>query len=106
VTGEISVRDLKARFDRGDDFVLLDVREPDEIATASIPGALTIPMGKVADRIAELPHDKEIAVLCHGGFRSDRVAQFLRQAGFERVVNVAGGIEAWSLEIDPAVPRY
>jgi adenylyltransferase/sulfurtransferase len=106
MSDEISVRDLKARIDGGADFVLLDVREPFEIDTASLPGAVAIPMDAIAARIGELPREKEIAVLCHSGYRSGRVAGFLRQAGFKRVVNVAGGIDAWSIEIDQTVPRY
>jgi rhodanese-related sulfurtransferase len=103
---EISVAELARRHDAGEDFVLLDVREPDEIATASIPWALTIPMGEIPARYGELPKDKPIAVLCHGGMRSGRVTAFLNQNGLANAVNVAGGIDAWSTSIDPAVPRY
>ncbi len=103
---EISVAELKRRHDAGEDFVLLDVREPDELATASIPWATAIPMGEVPQRSSELPHDKPIAVMCHGGGRSARVTAFLNQNGFPGAVNVAGGIDAWSVEIDPSVPRY
>lgn len=103
---EISVSDLAGMHDAGDDFVLLDVREPDEIATASIPWATTIPMGQVPQRLAELPAGKTIAVLCHGGGRSARVTAFLNENGFPGAVNVAGGIDAWSRAIDPSVPTY
>jgi rhodanese-related sulfurtransferase len=103
---EISVAELARRHDAGEDFVLLDVREPDEIATASIPWATTIPMGEVPARTGELPADKPIAVLCHGGGRSARVTAYLNQNGFPHAVNVAGGIDAWSTSIDQAVPRY
>lgn len=103
---EISVAELARRHDAGEDVVLLDVREPDEIATASIPWALTIPMGEIPERIGELPGDKPIAVLCHSGGRSGRVTAYLNQNGFTNAVNVAGGIDAWSTSIDPAVPRY
>jgi rhodanese-related sulfurtransferase len=103
---EISVAELARRRAADEDFVLLDVREPDEIATAAIPWALTIPMGEIPARIAELPADKPIAVLCHMGGRSARVTAFLNQNGFPKAVNVAGGIDAWSTSIDPAVPRY
>jgi rhodanese-related sulfurtransferase len=103
---DISVAELARRHAAGDDFVLLDVREPDEIATASIPWAVTIPMGEVPARTAELPSDKPIAVLCHAGGRSARVTAFLNQNGFPNAVNVAGGIDAWSTSIDQAVPRY
>jgi len=103
---QISVRDLAAHRDAHEDFVLLDVREPDEIATAAIGGATLIPMGEIPERLGELPKDKPIYVLCHSGGRSARVTQYLEQNGFAQAANVAGGIDAWSKEIDPSVPRY
>jgi rhodanese-related sulfurtransferase len=103
---EISVSDLKRKHDAGEDFLLLDVREPDEIATASIAWATTIPMRDVPGRLAELPTDKPIAVMCHGGGRSGRITQFLNENGYPDAVNVAGGIDAWSTQIDPTVPTY
>ncbi len=103
---EISVAELARRHAAGEDFLLLDVREPDEIATASISWATVIPMGEIPDRIGELPADKPIAVLCHAGGRSARVTAYLNQNGLTNAVNVAGGIDAWSTSIDPAVPRY
>jgi len=103
---EISVTELAQRHAGGEDLLLLDVREPDEIATASIPWATTIPMRDVPGRIAELPHDKPIAVLCHSGGRSGRVTAFLNDNGFPNAVNVAGGIDAWSSVVDPTVPTY
>jgi rhodanese-related sulfurtransferase len=103
---DISVADLQRRHEANEDFVLLDVREPDELATASIPWATTIPMGEVPERLGELPRDKPIAVLCHGGGRSARVTAFLNANGFPNAVNVAGGIDAWSTSVDPSVPRY
>ena len=103
---EISVSDLAAHKKAGDDFLLLDVREPDEIATASIPWATVIPMGEIPERVGELPADKPIYVLCRSGARSGRVTQFLNQNGYPDAHNVAGGILAWSREIDPSVPQY
>jgi rhodanese-related sulfurtransferase len=103
---EISVSDLAEKHDSGEDFLLLDVREPDEIATASIPWAVTIPMREVPQRLAELPKDKPIAVMCHGGGRSGRITAFLNENGYPNAVNVAGGIDAWSTTIDPSVPTY
>ncbi len=103
---EISVADLASNHNAGKDFLLLDVREPDELAIASIPWAVAIPMGQVPDRLAELPKDKPIAVLCRSGARSGRVTQFLNENGFPDVANVAGGILAWSDAIDPSVPKY
>jgi rhodanese-related sulfurtransferase len=103
---EISVSELSRKHNAGEDFVLLDVREPDELAIASIPWALAIPMGDVPVRFEELPKDKPIAVLCHGGTRSGRVTKFLNENGYPNAVNVAGGIRDWSLTIDPTVPEY
>ena len=103
---EISVSDLAKKHNAGEDFVLLDVREPDELAIASIPWALAIPMGDVPVRFEELPKNKPIAVLCHSGGRSGRVAAFLNDNGYPQAVNVAGGIDAWSTTIDPSVPAY
>jgi rhodanese-related sulfurtransferase len=85
---------------------LLDVREPEELELASVPGALHVPMRHVPARLNELPQDKPLVVMCHSGVRSRRVAQFLTDNGFEHVFNLQGGIDAWSREIDPSVPRY
>jgi rhodanese-related sulfurtransferase len=93
--------------DRGEKFMLLDCREPDEVATAKIMGSTHVPMREIPTRLAELgPQDARIVVHCHHGGRSLRVTQYLRQQGFDEVQNMAGGIDAWSQEIDPAVPRY
>ena len=87
--------------------ILLDVREPWEFATASLPGSLLMPMGEVRSRAyAELDPDAHIVVLCHHGQRSLSVAMWLRREGFERAQSLAGGIEEWSRAIDPGVPRY
>ena len=75
-------------------------------ATAALPGATLIPMGEIPARYAELPSDRPIVVLCHAGSRSARVAQFLNDNGYPNAVNLAGGIDAWSVAIDPSVPRY
>ena len=89
---------------------VLDVREPGEVRTAAIRAEgfklVTIPMMEVPARLAELEAGQPIAVLCHHGTRSQRVALFLAGNGFERIVNIAGGIDAWSQQVDPAVPRY
>jgi rhodanese-related sulfurtransferase len=105
---DIDVRTVKQMLDKGEKFVLLDCREQEEIATARIAGSTNIPMKQLTARLAELaPHKTQrIVVHCHRGGRSLRVTQFLRQQGFAQVQNMAGGIDAWSLEIDPAVPRY
>ena len=103
---QIAAGDLKRRHDAGEDLVLLDVREPNELATASIPWATAIPMGEIPMRIGELPRDKPIVVMCHHGGRSDYVAQFLNANGYGNAVNLDGGIDGWSLAVDPSVPRY
>jgi rhodanese-related sulfurtransferase len=103
---EITVDELKRRRDAGEDLVLLDVREPDEIATASIPWATTIPMREIPARIGEIARDKPLIVMCHHGGRSERVASFLAANGYDNAVNLAGGIDAWSTSVDPTVPRY
>ena len=90
--------------------VVLDVREPEELQIASIlPDGfelLVIPMNDVPARLAELDAGRPVAVLCHHGARSQRVAMYLASNGFATVANVAGGIDAWSLERDASVPRY
>lgn len=86
--------------------LLLDVREPSEVATCQVAGSRPIPMRQVPENTAELPHDRRILVLCHHGGRSMRVTQFLRANGFANVTNVAGGIDAWAAEIDPSLARY
>ncbi len=103
---QVEVRELAERMRSERPFVLLDVREPFEFEMARIEGAHLIPLGELPARWRELDREKEIFVLCHSGLRSERAAEFLRGSGFARVANVAGGIDAWSEEIDPDVPRY
>ena len=103
---EISVTQLKAMHEAGRAFVLLDVRERDEWETARIIWAKHVPMGDVPVRLQELPKNGNVIVMCHAGVRSDRVARYLREHGFTSVANLAGGIDAWSREIDAAVPTY
>ncbi|HEU5079889.1 MAG TPA: rhodanese-like domain-containing protein [Opitutaceae bacterium] len=86
--------------------LLIDVREPDEIAICSINGSKKIPMGQIPDALPSLPRDRSLLILCHHGARSLRVTQFLRAKGFSEVTNVAGGIEAWALEVEPGMKRY
>lgn len=90
--------------------LVLDVREPWELQTASVRAdgfeLVAIPMGQLAARLAELNPARPIACLCHHGARSLRVAAFLQHNGFEQLANITGGIDAWSHENDPAVPRY
>jgi molybdopterin/thiamine biosynthesis adenylyltransferase/rhodanese-related sulfurtransferase len=102
---QITVKEFKARRDAGDDLFLLDVREPYEYQIAQIGGTL-IPQNDVANRLAEIPRDREIVVHCRSGARSQRIAELLKQSGYMQVVNLAGGILAWSDEIDPKVQKY
>jgi rhodanese-related sulfurtransferase len=103
---EISPIELQQQLNGRADIVLLDVREPEEVALASIHGAVHIPMGDVPGRLHELDPDKQIVVFCHHGIRSASVVQFLGQREFEHVANLSGGIDAWSRTVDPSVPRY
>ena len=90
--------------------LVLDVREPWEIQTASVKpegfDLVTMPMASIPARLNELPRQQAIACLCHHGGRSAQVAFFLKNQGYDRVVNISGGIHAWAAEVDPTVPRY
>lgn len=86
--------------------LLLDVREPAEVATCAVAGSRHIPMLQIPETLPTLPCDRPILVLCHHGGRSLRVTQFLRASGFAQVTNVAGGIDAWARQIDPTLARY
>ena len=105
---EINVQDVRKLRDAGEDFLLLDCREPDEYAIAAIDGSWLLPMGEITDRIGELAGNehRRIVVHCHVGGRSLRVAAWLRQQGFPRAQSMAGGIDQWAAEIEPGVPRY
>jgi adenylyltransferase/sulfurtransferase len=102
---QISVKELKRRVDSGEDVYILDVREPWEYQIAQMGGKL-IPQNDVPQRLAEIPREREIVVQCKSGGRSQRIAEYLKQSGFPKVVNLAGGILAWSDEIDPKVQKY
>jgi len=102
---QLTVKELKRRIDAGEDVQLIDVREPFEYQIAQIGGKL-IPLNDVPNRLAEIDRDREVIVQCKSGGRSQRIAEFLAQAGYPSVVNLAGGILAWSDEIDPKVPKY
>lgn len=86
--------------------VLLDVREDAELAICKIEGALHIPLGEIPDRYHTLPRDRTIVVFCHHGMRSANAQSFLQSKGFDKVVNMQGGIHAWSTDVDPEVPLY
>lgn len=104
---EISVTDARAGMESGA-VVLVDIREPEELAVASVPGAVHIPMDQLAARANEmdLGEDQTLALICHTGRRSLAAAMALQRMGLDEARSVAGGIEWWSLRIDPSVPRY
>ena len=102
---QLSVKELKKRMDAGENLFILDVREPFEYRIANIGGKL-IPQNEVPERIGEIDRNQEIIVQCKSGGRSQRIAEFLKQSGFANVANLAGGILAWSDEVDPRVPKY
>lgn len=104
---EISATELKERIDRGDDVQIIDVREPNEYAYARIEGSKHIPLGQVLNRMSEIDQNRETVVHCKMGGRSARAIQALKQAGFQgKLINLRGGITAWSNEVDPSVPKY
>jgi len=102
---DISVEELKKRLDRGDDLFVLDVRDPHEYQICNLGGYL-IPLNDLPKRVSELDSSREIVVHCKMGGRSAKAADFLRQSGFSKVLNLAGGITAWAERVDPKVPKY
>jgi len=104
--GEISPVEVKQKLDRGDRFLLIDVREPHEWQICHIPEAKLIPLGELPKRVNELDSAVEIVAHCKSGVRSGKAVDFLRQAGFKKVRNMTGGILAWSDKVDPSVPKY
>jgi adenylyltransferase/sulfurtransferase len=92
--------------DAGESVLLIDVREPWEYDIAQIKGSKLIPLGELEDRITELPREGMVVLQCHSGGRSEHGTRLLQGAGFANVYNLEGGIEAWSRDIDPTVPRY
>ena len=104
--GVIEPTEVKQKLDRGDDFTLIDVREPHEYEIARIPGAKLIPLGQLPQRLAELDPNAEIVAHCKSGARSQKAVDLLKQSGFPKVRNMTGGILAWSEKVDPTVPKY
>jgi len=103
---QISPAELKARLDAGGKPLLLDVREPWEIAITALPGIVPIPLHEMPQRWQELDAQAEIVVICRSGMRSQNAATFLMQQGITRVYNLAGGMLAWSRDVDPSLPTY
>ena len=102
---QITPQELKQRMAGGEQPFLLDVREPHEFKTANLGGTL-IPLGELPSRLHEIDPDREIVVICHHGIRSMQATAFLHGQGFAKVKNLKGGIDRWTIEIDPSVPRY
>jgi rhodanese-related sulfurtransferase len=103
---EISPAALKELLDSPQPPLVLDVREKWELDAARLQGTLDIPMPEIPQRLAELPRDRDIVVMCHGGTRSMKVARFLAQNGFTQVASLDGGIQAWATDVDPSVGTY
>jgi rhodanese-related sulfurtransferase len=103
----ITPLELKARLDAGEKIRLVDVREPDEWAIARLPEAELIPLGEFQQRaLDELSPEEPLVLYCHHGMRSGRAQDYLKMQGYANVLNLAGGIDAWALQIDPAMKRY
>ncbi|MFN2455629.1 MAG: rhodanese-like domain-containing protein [Pyrinomonadaceae bacterium] len=104
---EITPTELKARLDAGDDVQIIDVREQKEYDVARLPNSKLIPLGQILERMSEIDSARETVIHCKGGGRSARAIEALRRAGFTgKLINLKGGIGAWSSEVDPTVPKY
>jgi rhodanese-related sulfurtransferase len=102
----ITPTELKSRLDKGDQVVLLDVRDQWEFDTAKLKGSTLIPLTTLPQSLDKLNRDAEIIAICHHGMRSADATNFLLQQGFSNVKNLVGGIDAWSVQVDHSVPRY
>jgi len=103
---EISVADAARLLNEEGTTTFLDVREDEERAICRIDGSLHIPMAQIPERVEALPNDRQLIVYCHHGMRSAHVVRFLESRGFDRSINLAGGIDAWAREIDSSMARY
>lgn len=103
---QVTATELKARLERQEPMLLLDVREPAEYQHAHIDNSVLIPLNQIPQRMHELDPLQEIVVICHHGMRSQKAAMFLVQSGFTNIANLIGGIDAWSCYCDSSVPRY
>jgi adenylyltransferase/sulfurtransferase len=103
---DLSVEQVKKMLDRKEEFFFVDVRNPDEFQICAIEGTTKLPLPELAQRFHELPKDQLIVLHCHHGGRSMRALKFLRQQGYPKLKNVAGGIDAWAEKIEPDMPRY
>lgn len=103
---QLSPVEVKALLDGAHPLLLLDVREPEEVAFVRLAGSVHIPMGEIPGRLHEIDPEADTVVYCHHGQRSASVVAFLAQREFSSVANLAGGIDQWSLTVDPSLPRY
>lgn len=104
---QITATELKQRLDNGEDLQIIDVREANELDIAKMPGTVHIPLGQVLNRMSEIDPSRETVVHCKMGGRSAKAIAVLKQAGFSgNLINLTGGITAWSNEVDPSVPKY
>ena len=103
---QYSPEQLRQRLEEDSQPFLLDVREPHEFAYARIAGSVLIPLQQLPARFSEVPADREVVVICHHGMRSQQACHFLQHSGYENLVNLKGGIDAWSVICDASVPRY
>jgi adenylyltransferase/sulfurtransferase len=104
---EITAKELKAKMDAGEDFQLIDVRQPEEFAFAKIEGAKLIPLGQILNRMDEIDPSRETIVQCKAGGRSANAIMAMQRAGFTgELKNLVGGITAWSNDVDPKIPKY
>jgi len=103
---QITALELDARISRSDDLTVIDVREPWEVELASVHGTIPIPLAGIPASITSLDRNREYVMMCHHGARSEAAAQWLQRQGFTRIINLDGGIDAWSREVDPSVPQY
>ncbi|HVS11582.1 MAG TPA: rhodanese-like domain-containing protein [Planctomycetota bacterium] len=102
----IEPAELKRRLEAGEELVLLDVREPDEVAICRIGGSLNVPMSEITARLAELDPDRPTVCICHHGIRSANIAAALERLEFDELYNLAGGIDRWAEEVEPSMGRY
>ena len=104
---EITATELKQRLDNGEDIQIVDVREADEVALAKLPNSIHIPLAQVVNRLSEIDPARETVVHCKMGGRSARAIEALKRSGFTgNLLNLTGGITAWSNDVDPTVPKY
>ena len=104
---EITATELKQRLDNGEDIQIVDVREANEVAVAKIPNTIHIPLAQVVNRMSEIDPARETVVHCKMGGRSAKAIEALKRSGFEgKLLNLSGGITAWSNDVDPSVPKY